>query len=261
MIDVDISFFHFVFDNYYEGGGPSFASPVASHSKRIPGDVFLDDSSCADSIQQELAELRQQLQAMKKQAITVMDQSRKSSEREKMALHQAQEALELKEAAVAEALLATSRENYMLDLMTDASLDMAGTLHFVLLFPCQCSYILSYVAFLFLILGSFIDAVAENQRVDSQVEILLRLANQNNSDFWASEDRTRRIVRFQDRAAQVREFLEFCTSTLAMVYNAMFPRNPQPKSLPELMKKFKNVNQIHNFVKAQLMAGARFALI
>jgi hypothetical protein len=46
-----------------------------------------------------------------------------------------------------------------------------------------------------------------------------------------------------------------------MAYNAMFPRNVQPKSLPELMNKFKNSRQIHDFVKAQLIAGARFALI
>ena len=63
---------------------------------------------------------------MKKQSLIVMEQSHKSSEREKIALQQAQEALELKEAAVAEALQATSRENYMLELLTDASLDMAG---------------------------------------------------------------------------------------------------------------------------------------
>jgi hypothetical protein len=58
-----------------------------------------------------------------------MEQSRKSSEREKVALQQAQEAVTLKEVAVAEAAQATSRENYMLELMTDASLDMAGMLH------------------------------------------------------------------------------------------------------------------------------------
>ena len=46
-----------------------------------------------------------------------------------MALQQAQEALKLKDAAVAEVLQATSRENYMLDLLTDASLDMAGKSH------------------------------------------------------------------------------------------------------------------------------------
>ncbi|KAK1610242.1 hypothetical protein QYE76_033915 [Lolium multiflorum] len=73
--------------------------------------------------------------------------------------------------------------------------------------------------------------------------------------------RTRRIARFQDRAGQVREYLEFCTNTLAMVYNAMFPRNPQPKTLPDLMDKFISAHQVHGFVKAQLMAGARFAMI
>jgi hypothetical protein len=57
-----------------------------------------------------------------------MEQSQKSSEREKFARQQAQEAVTLKEAAVAEAAQATSRENYMLELMTDASLDMVGML-------------------------------------------------------------------------------------------------------------------------------------
>jgi hypothetical protein len=46
-----------------------------------------------------------------------------------------------------------------------------------------------------------------------------------------------------------------------MVYNAMFPRNIQPKTLPDLMDKFKSVHRTHGFVKAQLMVGARFAMI
>jgi hypothetical protein len=112
-----------------------------------------------------------------------------------------------------------------------------------------------------LALGSFLDAVIEDQHVDARVEVLLRLARQSSSDFRASEDRTRRIVRFQDHTAQVWEFLDFCTSTLAMVYIDMFPRNPQPATLPDLMKKFKSIHHIHDFVKSQLMAGARFALI
>jgi hypothetical protein len=105
------------------------------------------------------------------------------------------------------------------------------------------------------------DTAAEDQRIDARAKILLRLAQQNDIDLWADTDRTRQIVRFQGRAAQVRDYLDFCTSTLAMVYNAMFPRNRQPVNLPDLMNKFKNVHQIHDFVKAQLMAGARFALI
>ncbi|KAK1694476.1 hypothetical protein QYE76_011173 [Lolium multiflorum] len=160
-----------VFDNHTEAAEPSNASPAASHSARAPAGVLLDDSSCADSIHQELADLRQQLQAMKKQVVIVMGQSRKSSDREQAALQQAQEALKLKESAAAAALRATKSEDYMLDLMTDASQDMAG---------------------------SFLDAVTEEQRVNARVELLLRLAKQNGTDFWEDEDRTRRIARFQD---------------------------------------------------------------
>ncbi|XP_047079420.1 aspartic proteinase oryzasin-1-like [Lolium rigidum] len=55
-----------------------------------------------------------------------MEQSRKSSEKEKVALRQAQEAIVAKESAIAEATQATTRENFMLELMTEASLDMTG---------------------------------------------------------------------------------------------------------------------------------------
>jgi hypothetical protein len=79
--------------------------------------------------------------------------------------------------------------------------------------------------------------------------------------IFGRTNRTRRIVQFQDRAAKTRGFLDFCNSTLAMVYNAMFPRNPQPENLTELMDKFKDVRSIHDFVKAQMVAGAKFALI
>jgi hypothetical protein len=122
-----------------------------------------------------------------------MDQSRKSSEHEKAALRQAQEALELKESAVADALRATKREDYMLDLMTEASQDMVG----VVLYPSFSSTL--FVRFLiycfsWLNLCSFLDDVTEDQHVNVRVEILLQLAKQNGIDFWANEDRTRRIV-------------------------------------------------------------------
>jgi hypothetical protein len=110
-------------------------------------------------------------------------------------------------------------------------------------------------------LGFFLDAAAEDQCVDARSEVLIQLAMRNNANFWATPNRTRQIVRFHDRAGQVREYLDFCTKTLAMVYNAMFPRNIQPKTLPDLMDKFKSVHRIHGFVKAKLMAGARFAMI
>jgi hypothetical protein len=55
---------------------------------------------------------------MKKQTVTVLEQSRKSSDREQSALRQALEALELKETATANnAARPAQRESYMLDLM------------------------------------------------------------------------------------------------------------------------------------------------
>jgi hypothetical protein len=73
-----------------------------------------------------MIELRQQLQTMKREAIILMDQSRKSLEREQAAIQRAQEALKLEETATATTLRAASREEYMLDLLTDARLDMSG---------------------------------------------------------------------------------------------------------------------------------------
>jgi hypothetical protein len=80
-----------------------------------------------------------------------------------------------------------------------------------------------------LLVGSFLDAATEEQRVNSRVEVLLQLARKNDIDLWVDENRTRRIVQFQDRASQVREFRDFFGNILAMVYKALFPRNPQQK--------------------------------
>lgn len=78
----------------------------------------------------------------------LMEQSRKSSEMEKIALQQAQDAITEKDAAVAEAAAATTRKKFMLQLLTDASLDMAGMLHYhcrAFSFPFYLSSLFSLV--------------------------------------------------------------------------------------------------------------------
>ncbi|KAK1629581.1 hypothetical protein QYE76_003896 [Lolium multiflorum] len=109
--------------------------------------------------------------------------------------------------------------------------------------------------------GSFLDTAAEDQRVEARSNALLKLALEYGSNFWATPERTRQIVRFQDRAIQVRDFLDFCTRTLSLVYSTMFPRNKMPETLPALMEKFRDAPRIHGFVRAQLTAGARFAMM
>jgi hypothetical protein len=106
-----------------------------------------------------------------------------------------------------------------------------------------------------------LDTAAEDQRVEARSNVLLRLAEEHGSNFWVTPERTRQIIRFQDRAGQVRDFLDFCTRTLSLVYGTMFPRNKMPETLPELMDKFRDAPRIHGFVRAQLSAGARFAMM
>jgi hypothetical protein len=190
----------------------------------------------------------------------MMEQARKSSEKEKAALQQAQEAIAAKETAISEAAEATTRENFMLELMNEASLDMSG-----MLLQTKTSSVSSRFPPLKILscrqIGSFVNTAAEDQRVDARTNLLVNLSLDHGSLFWATPERTRQIVRFQDRACQVREFLEFCTRTLSLVYSTLFPRNDVPDTLLGLMEKFRGAPRIHNFVPAQLSAGARFAMI
>jgi hypothetical protein len=97
--------------------------------------------------------------------------------------------------------------------------------------------------------------------VNLRVETLSRLAKDHDVDFWADEMRCHRIVQFQDRAAQTRVFIERCCKTLGIVYKTMFLRNPQPEEFFALIEKFKDIQAVQNLVKAQMIAGAEFALI
>ncbi|KAK1627633.1 hypothetical protein QYE76_001948 [Lolium multiflorum] len=117
-----LSFLELIFDNYSPIPDPPEVFP-SSLAKKSSVPVNLDDSSSVD-LTEELKELRVQLQSVKKSLI-LMEQSRESSEKEKIALQQAQDAITDKDAAIAEADAAASRENSMLQLLTDASLDMA----------------------------------------------------------------------------------------------------------------------------------------
>ncbi|KAK1598494.1 hypothetical protein QYE76_048262 [Lolium multiflorum] len=122
-----------IFDNYTPIPTPSNASPSSRAERTVTDTAPVDDT-----LSQELNDLRQQLQYAKKQTLAMMEQSRKSSEAEKVALQQAREAVAAKEIAVSEAEKAVTRENFMLELMNEASADMSG---------------------------AFIDAAAEEERI------------------------------------------------------------------------------------------------
>ncbi|KAK1615711.1 hypothetical protein QYE76_021228 [Lolium multiflorum] len=68
-------------------------------------------------------------------------------------------------------------------------------------------------------------------------------------------------LQLRQEGLKVRDYLDFCTRTLSLVYGTMFPRNKMPETLPALMDKFRDAPRIHGFVRVQLAAGAMFAMI
>ena len=68
------------------------------------------------------------------------------------------------------------------------------------------------------------------------------------------------LVTLQDLANQVGSFVESCRSAPELVFAALFPLNPVPQGLADLMKRFRQGEAIEGFVRGQLEAGARFAL-
>jgi hypothetical protein len=103
---------------------------------------------------------------------------------------------------------------------------------------------------LFFVVDSFLDDGAEEQRINSRVANLTRLAKENDVDFWENKTRCRRIVQFQDRATQTRVFTDRCRDTLGIVYKTMFLCNPRPEEFTDLIEKFKNVQAVQDLVKA-----------
>ena len=104
-----------------------------------------------------------------------------------------------------------------------------------------------------------IDEAAETRRVHARVEALSELA-QPHQVFWKDKSRARALVQFRDRVEQVHSFFGTCRDKLAMIYQTMFPLNPQPNSLPQLMEKFNDPIVVRTLVRSQLIAGAEVAL-
>ena len=105
MIDVENLYFQLIFDNYI-ATPPSDTFPASCLKKPVAVEHFEDSSSKSSA--QDLEELRQQLQSLKKQSLMIMEQSRKYSEREKIALQQARDAIAAKENTVSEAAAASA---------------------------------------------------------------------------------------------------------------------------------------------------------
>jgi hypothetical protein len=69
-----------------------------------------------------------------------------------------------------------------------------------------------------------------------------------------------KLMILQDRITQAGIMAKTSRSALALVHEAMFPLNNQPKGLPALLDRFENGDAVYSFVREHLHCGALVAL-
>ena len=153
---------------------------------------------------------------------------------------------------------AAEREKFLLDEITRAS-------ERLLCKQSQSPRVFAFALFLVLkflrvCVGTRIDPCEEPQLVRNRLNTLCDVASWAAPSFWSDRPKGYVLALLQDRVEQVSEFIECCRSALAMVHDALFPLNPASQGLAPLMRKFCRGEAIYDFVREQLIAGAKPAL-
>jgi hypothetical protein len=104
-----------------------------------------------------------------------------------------------------------------------------------------------------------LDSAAEARRMNAHLLAAQTHANLIADNFWADRSKAMKLTLLQDRIAQAGVLAE-SRSALALVHEAMFPLNNQPKGLPALLDRFENGNVVYSFVREHLHCGAVVAL-
>ena len=71
--------------------------------------------------------------------------------------------------------------------------------------------------------------------MESRLRRVAEVVGRDTTSFWSDPSRGRVLAVLQDRISQVTSFAGACRSTLALVYKALFPLDPQPQGLGPLM--------------------------
>jgi hypothetical protein len=67
-------------------------------------------------------------------------------------------------------------------------------------------------------------------------------------------------VLLQDCAQHIGEAVDGCRKALNTMHSVMLPRNPLPRTSPQLLAVFRSTQRIHRLIELNLVAGANFAL-
>jgi hypothetical protein len=67
-------------------------------------------------------------------------------------------------------------------------------------------------------------------------------------------------VLLQDRAQHIGEAVDGCQKSLTTMHSIMLPRNPLPRTFPQLLAVFRSTQRIYRLIELNLVVGANFAL-
>jgi hypothetical protein len=67
-------------------------------------------------------------------------------------------------------------------------------------------------------------------------------------------------VLLEDHAQHIGEAVDGCRKSLTTMHSMMLPRNPLPRTFPQLLAVFRFTQRIHRLIELNLVAGANFAL-
>jgi hypothetical protein len=122
-------------------------------------------------------------------------------------------------------------------------------------------FLLTYSYQLFLLnADACLESKAEARHVNAHLCAAQTHVNSIMDSFWVSRLKAIKLTVLQDRITQARALAESSHAALAIVHQAMFPLNNQPKGLPTLLSQFENGEAIYRFVHEHLQCEALVAL-
>jgi hypothetical protein len=83
---------------------------------------------------------------------------------------------------------------------------------------------------------------------------------QGIESLWSNPYRCHAIVLLQDHVQHIGKAVDGCHNSLTTMYSVMLPRNPILSDFRQLLETFWMSQRIHLLIKANLVAGANFAL-
>ena len=113
--------------------------------------------------------------------------------------------------------------------------------------------------FVAILTGVNYDREAEATRIQERLDRVVLGSASVYQRFWSDRSSARELAILLDRSWHAALLLQSCRTTLAKVYQAMFPLHDQPQGLPALLERFKDGRAIRKMLRSEVVHGANIA--